>query len=344
MASNLLPTNVAQLIGLGTKMLAGLNSLGTTLKITQITPAQFQTILNNFINAAGDFNAARSARQTASDAFQDADRELSAWLQTTRNILAGRFGNRWSTEWAQAGFVSPTTRVPARIEERLGLTLSLGNFFRANPDFEVVSMDITSAQAASLRDAAIAAQDTLATVTVDLKKKGDADIAAYDTLVTEMRSLVKILGATLADNDPRWLAFGLQMPATNTTPGQPQNLTAHSDDTGAIVVQCDATPLAARYRWRMLLVGVETEYRLVARSVDPLASIPGVLPGQKVQIIVQAVNDNRQSVASEPLVFTMPALVAKEAPASPVVAAVPANGASSGNGHSVTPRVPDRLA
>ena len=95
---------------------------------------------------------------------------------------------------------------------------------------------------------------------------------------------------------PRWLAFGLQMPATITTPGKPVNVTAMVDDTGTIIVQCDAMPLATRYRWRMLVVGVEVTYRLVARSVDPMGMITGVMPGQTAQIIVQAVNGDLQGV------------------------------------------------
>ncbi len=73
MANNSLPTNSAQLIGLGVKMLAGLTSLGSTLKITQITPAEFQAELNAFVTGDGDFNAARSAKQAAYDAFKPAD-------------------------------------------------------------------------------------------------------------------------------------------------------------------------------------------------------------------------------------------------------------------------------
>ena len=67
------------------------------------------------------------------------------------------------------------------------------------------------------------------------------------------------------------------------------HLTAHTDDTGAVVVQCDAVPLATRYRWRMLIVGVQTEYQLAASTTEPLASIGDVAAGQTVQIIVQAV-------------------------------------------------------
>lgn len=41
MASNQVPTNSGQVIGLGTKMDAGLTKYGTELKITQITQAEF---------------------------------------------------------------------------------------------------------------------------------------------------------------------------------------------------------------------------------------------------------------------------------------------------------------
>jgi hypothetical protein len=50
-------------------------------------------------------------------------------------------------------------------------------------------------------------------------------------------------------------------------------------------------------------VGVETDYRLVARSTQPIGIIKGVLPGQRAQIVVQAVNDNMQGVATDPIVF-----------------------------------------
>src|SRR3954467_28016 len=109
------------------------------------------------------------------------------------------------------------------------------------------------------------------------------------------------------------------MPVTNTTPGQLVNAVAHLDETAVIVVQCDAVPLATRYRWRMLRVGVETQYQLVARSVDPMGSITEVLPGQTVQIIVQAVNQSLQGVASEPIQFTMPVVArANTAEAAPL--------------------------
>ena len=70
-----------------------------------------------------------------------------------------------------------------------------------------------------------------------------------------MRALTKNLEGMLAKNDPRWLAFGLNMPGTSVTPGRPVNVTAQLDETGAIVAQCAATALATRYRWRTRIAG-----------------------------------------------------------------------------------------
>ena len=115
--------------------------------------------------------------------------------------------------WAQAGFINPSTAVPRRIEERLGLTLSLANFFTANPSYEVPGMQVTAAKATTLRTAALAAQDALATADVDQKTKGEVYDVAFIAITDTMRALVKILTFSLDPEDPRWLAFGLQMPA-----------------------------------------------------------------------------------------------------------------------------------
>ena len=161
---------------------------------------------------------------------------------------------------------------------------------------------------------------------------------AFSALSDEMWSLIKILQATLNDDDARWLAFGLPMPATPSTPGQPVDVAAHTDGTGAIIVQCAAVALATRYRCRMLIVGVETDYRLAASGTEPLLSIAGVLPGQTVQLIVQAVNGSLQGVASVPIQFTVPLASAKgeeaKSAAATERAAVKVHTNGNGHGHS----------
>lgn len=345
MANLAIPRPVAALILLATKMYQGLITLGTTLKITQITPVEFNTELNALIVADGEFNAARTAKQMASDLFKPADVALSEWLSVARNVLAARFGNRWSTMWAQAGFTNASTRVPSRLMDRLNLALNLAGFFTVNPSFEVPSMDVTAAQAATLRTAALNAQEAVTAADVVLKDKGTTWESAYATVTGSMRALINILHATLKNDDTRWLTFGLDMPSTITTPGQPVDVTAHVDENDGIVVQWDAVPLAQRYRTRMMIVGVDTEYSLAASSVDPMSGITGVSAGQTVQIIVQAVNGNSQGVASEPIRFTVPLLAKADTPA--VTSTKPSATlldevviSSNGNGHRNGDRLP----
>ena len=343
MAGNSVPNNPAQIIYLGTNMLAGLTSLGTSLGITQINPEDFQTLLDGYIGAEGGFDAARSARQTALDGWKSANGALFDWLLVVRTVLAGRFGNRWSTAWAQAGFTNASSAVPRRIEGQLDLALSLKGFFAANPSWQVASMLVTAAQATTLRSAALAAHQLVVAAEQNTVTSGADRTLAGDGLIAMMRALIKILGATISKTDVRWLAFGLNIPATNTTPGKPTGLTVSLDASGALLVQCDATPLGTRYRWRSLLVGAQTRYQLAARSVDPMATIPNVLPGDTVQIVVQAVNGTLQGVASDAVTFTVPAAVpapavAKKAEVAPEREPSNGNGNGNGHGHSVRGR------
>ena len=309
-----LPTNSGQLIGLGNKMVEGMQALSSTLGLTLISTAQMQANLAAFVAQDSDFNAARSARKTASDAYQAALGDIYNWLLGVSNTLATKWGTRWSTQWAQAGFTNNSTAIPTRIEDRLGLTLAMVNFFTANPGYEMPALGQTAAHGTTLRAAALAAQSAATSATVALNSIGALWQSAYDTLVAGMRALLDNLRNKLAKDDPRWLSFGLQMPATVTTPGKPQNVSAHLDQTGAIIVQCDAVALATRYRFRMLLVDLEQNYQLAASSMEPLASISGVAPGQTAQIIVQAVNGSLQGVASDPIQFAVPLPVAKATP------------------------------
>ena len=121
MATNALPTKCGQLIALGNTMYAGLNSLGTTLGITQVTPEAFQTALTAFTNADTAYNTARTNRGAASGTLIAAMDELYRWLVTVRTVLAGRLGLRWSEAWVEAGFTDATTEVPPKHADQIAL-------------------------------------------------------------------------------------------------------------------------------------------------------------------------------------------------------------------------------
>ena len=338
-----LPTNSGQLLGLANKMEGGLTELGQKLGITQITPAGFQTYITAFESADNSFNAGRSARQADSDAYHSDLAAMDDWLAVTKNVLVGRFGARWSTAWAQAGFINNTTQIPTKIEDRIALAGRLVACFTANPSYEVPTMLVTAAQGATLEGAVQAAQLALTNAVRALAKLGQTWTDAYAALTNQMWLLIQILQSLLNADDPHWLAFGLPMPASPSTPGQPVNVTAQQDVQGNILVQCDPVAFATRYRTRMMILGVDVDYQLAASATDPIMTISGVNPGQTVQLIVQAVNASLQGVASDPIQYTVlitgarstgaRAKVQEEEHAESPAARSHANGNGNGNGN-----------
>ena len=183
-------------------MQTGIVQVGAGVPITMVTTAQVQTDLDAFSAVEASFNAGRSTRLAVSEVFQGKMEAIYGWLLAVSNVLASRFGTRWSTAWAQAGFVNRSTRIPTKTEEQLGLALSLVKFFTANPTFEVPSMKLTAAEGTTLRNAALTAQQTLTTAVVSLNTIGEAWTTAYETLVGAMRALIKNLEGKLAKDDP----------------------------------------------------------------------------------------------------------------------------------------------
>lgn len=334
MSENRIPSSAPDLIHLGTNLLAGLNSLGETLGITQVPPATFEFALQDFVACENSFNALRSAKTAASTAWVQGQQALRAWLEVTRSVLAGRFGPRWSGLWVQAGFNDHSTAVPRTAADQLALAQTLALFFTAHPTYEVAGMLVTAARATTLRNTALAAEQALAAAEVNASTQWDTRTTSREALVGLVRTVIAVLKRTLEPLDPRWTTFGLNKPGADTTPGQPADLVVTVDAaTGNILAQCAPEPLAHRYRWRMRVVGAESVYRLVARSVPPLALIAPVSAGTQVEILVEAVNAGAQSVASVPVLFTMPG--STTAKAMPVPSAVRReSGNGNGSGHA----------
>jgi hypothetical protein len=295
-----------------------------------------QPQLDLFTARNDSFNEARSARQTDSDVYQTSVAAIYTWLLSARLALVPKLGKRWSTAWAQAGFINASTAIPAKVGDQLALIALLKTFFTKNPSYEAPGTGVTATQAGVLIKAKDDAQTDLNADEIALKDASDLWTQAYDPLADSARQLIKNLEAKLGKLDPRWLGFGLQMPGTITTPGKPTGLSVHLDDNGNLISQCDAEARATRYRWRGLIVGLETEYRLLASAKEPMASLRPILPGQTLQLIVQAVNENLQGVASDPILFTMQPLATTKPTVAelkaPAVAESPAPVRTNGNG------------
>ena len=321
MAQNPTPRSAKAISNSAGQMAAGIDQVGASVPVTVITKPQMLANRMAFNTAETQFNAGRKALRNAYTASHTAETGLYDWLGSAKAVLVSSFGQRWSADWAAAGFVNHSTAIPNTMGDRLGLAEDIVEFLTDNPTYEVTSLDVTAIFGQGVCDAAVAGQEGVSTAEQNRDALDLTRQAARTTVLGGMRGLIKNLEAKLGPQDARWLAFGLQKPGARVTPAKPTGLSVILTGVETAQATCDATPLATRYRFRMRQVGPGFTYQLVASTTELLANIQ-VAPGTMVEIIVQAVNDNLQSVPSEPFVLTVPAAVeAPVAEAKPAVAA-----------------------
>ncbi len=335
MSANLIPPAIGAFIQFAIKLCQGIIAKGTQVPITLVTAPAMQAHIDACATAEDNFGIARQAVKDAYAILNPANKDLLGWLNTARPMLVTHFGYRWSADWAAAGFVNNSTAIPRRITDRLAVARAIIAFLTLNPTFEMPAIGLTAANGDYLRGAVQDAQQTVNDKEQALKDSNDLiRQPARDALLTDVRAVIKNLGGKLKPNNPLWLAFGLEMPATNTTPGKPAGLIAQPDlTTGAIILTCDPLPYGERFRWRGREAGSGLPYQLIARSAGSTARTKPFMAGMTLEIMVQAVNGSSQSVPSDPILYTVPVSAAPSTTGAPTLAplaAIPPNG----NGHS----------
>lgn len=117
---------------------------------------------------------------------------------------------------------------------------------------------------------------------------------ARDTALTNLRKrvrdLINELNTLLADDDVRWHAFGLSMPADPDTPIPVEALTLTAGTPGVIVASWPRAMRATRYR-PFVQVGANPDF--VAREAvhDLTVNLTGFTTGQAVKVYIVAAND-----------------------------------------------------
>ena len=245
------------------------------------------------------FNTARTATTAASVAFQQQSAALRKAVTDARKVFSISWGDDWSGDWVQAGWNDHTTQVPRDPAALSALCASIATFLGdpANADYVVDTPKVvvtakrysgfvgptgSFSTADAAYTAARANQSTL---------HGGRDTGA-DALRASLRGLIGVLNEKLGPLDPRWDQFGMPRPGAKTTPGQPTGLTLSKSGTGVVTVlaQCTAVPDATYYRWFAKLDGVDTQFRFVGRTNDPLRQLTGQPAAGQLEVKVEAAN------------------------------------------------------
>ena len=185
---------------------------------------------------------------------------------------------------------------------------SLRAFFTANPTQEISNgnLVLTAARADALFAAFAAARDAVNAAEVAAGQKRILRDAAVEKLKARLRGLLAELGQLLDDNDPLWLAFGLNEPGASSTPDVPEAVSVTPGTPGVLHVNWAAARLAMHYRVWKQIVGTDANPIAVASPTDTEATLSGLHSGATAKITVTSVNDAGESTPSAAVTIVLP--------------------------------------
>ena len=190
------------------------------------------------------------------------------------------------------------------------LLLQLRGYYGTNPAREVKDINgiaCTAAACQAVSDVIVAAQKASNQSNMDA---GDAQAALQDGIAAgraRASGLLAELGQLLDDNDPRWLAFGFDLPGHPSSPDVPQNLVVTPGVAGSqtLFVHCDDARRANGYRFTVTNVADGTELAELLTQ-DAEATFDSLPAGAKVNVVVTARNVTGESQPSATVAAVVP--------------------------------------
>jgi hypothetical protein len=306
MASNQIPKSpIERIFALAEDMAHGAATQGTGVGLVQNTETTTSADLSAARAAESAFQAARAAKQAKSAAQQVADSNAKAFIAATKNILAITLGNKWSAEWAAAGWNDPTLAVPTSTPARLGVLPAIKAYFTANPTKENAPAGVTAAQADAIHTAlASAVSATNAANTASGQAKAARD-GAVEKLRQRMIGLVRELTQLIPGDDPRWYAFGLNRPDDPNLPAVATGLVATPGGPGILLVDWADARRAERYKVETL-IPPSADWTEAAQVAESEATLTGLPTGSQVKLRILSANPAGYAQPSEEITVTVP--------------------------------------
>ncbi|MDB6027923.1 MAG: hypothetical protein JWM68_4146 [Verrucomicrobiales bacterium] len=255
----------------------------------QVTAAE--RARQNCETGRGVLRGLRAAMETA----RLAGRALAMFV---RDVLKPIFGTEYTQAWDVTGHVG-SLEIPASVDDLIVLLNTQGLFLTANPTLEIPVRNITAAQLQIIGDALADAQAAVITQEATVGELLAARDAAFEALVTRIRGTMDECAQVLSPLDPRWKAFGLNMPGAEQTPEPVDGLMATLIGPNAGALKWNAPARAKFYHVFQRIVGVDADYVLVASPDDPDCTLEALPANASIDIQVSAVNDGGEGQRSD---------------------------------------------
>ncbi len=294
MACNNIPQSYPSLIVHMTEAEGGANTYGSTLPLLINTAIAIGEDRAMLITGQTEYRQARKALVSLFAARRTAVTEAYDFCFTARSVLEKYLGREWTEAWVDTGWML-TLAIPQSFEGLYELSLSLVSYFTENPTQENEELGVTI----------IAAQAVVNNLTTTNQAVNNADAVSglrkdtrdekFKAARKRLSGLCKELSQRLDDMDPRWRAFGLNMPGAATVPEIPENVVVVPQPGARLQISCDPSTNATGYRFYLQRPIVDPEPIHVGSSAEPLFLTEALTAGQQYVVFISAVNEGAES-------------------------------------------------
>ena len=218
MASNPTPDDDDVLIALTEDLADGCHLHEAAIGIKQNTEAVMRAAGTAASAAKMAIGAANGLVDQKYNLLQAADAAVTVVLKNCRLRLVKVLGSQYNSGWQEAGWPNQSTAIPDSQDQRFTLTGSLDLYFTAHPTAASVDMEATAAICHTAHESVSTARLAVNSAESAQTEAKKTDIATIKTLRKRVRGLIDELGTLVADDDGRYEAFGLTIPANPNAP------------------------------------------------------------------------------------------------------------------------------
>jgi hypothetical protein len=269
----------------------GCNLHEVTIGIKQNIETVIRAAILAVTNAKLALGTANALVSTRYDTLQAADDAGYNVLRNCRLRLVKVLGSQYNSGWQTAGWPNQSTAVPDNQDQRFTLLGALNSYFTANPTAASAEMEATAAICAAAHTAISNARQAVNTAESDQTTAQTNEKAAIKTLRKRVRGLIEELGTLVADDDARYEAFGLNIPANPSAPEGIATLTLSALGGGKVFLQWEYAARMTGTRIMRKRIGVDDEFASVGTVSGLEKLLSAQTAGQTIEFFVVPYND-----------------------------------------------------
>jgi len=308
MAANPIPKILDELFTMAEDAVDWANQFEAGIGLLHNKELAIRTDLTDGITKEEQYQGERSGKKPLSTTVRVQDSNVKTYILLARDVLVPHLGGQYNEAWLETGFPNNSLQLPSTQSARQALVGLLRDYFTNHPTHENAALNVTAARAATLFSDFSAARSALNAKQTAIGQKKALRDPAVEKLKARMRGLIGELDQLLGPLDPRWLAFGLNMPGAVETPDPAESLVLTLIGPGAVFADWDNALRALRYHVQIFVVGVDTDFHTVQTVIgESEATLTGLPAGRTVRVRIISVNDAGSAPPSDVVEIVLPA-------------------------------------